>query len=690
MTFLQPAILWGLLAISIPIIIHFFNLQRPKEILFSNVAFVREVKKTVVRRLKFKQWLILLMRILAISCLVLAFANPVIVDEDQKLLLGNRSVAIVLDNSYSMTASNEKGAYYQQAISMARNILRAYTPQDEFLLMSTHHLKLNYNFANQEEVLEELRELEIRQNTRSHAEILGFQEEIFSHANNGLRELYVISDFQQSTVMADSQSVRLSDSLLFVKYIPLASREQNNVYVSDHKIGSQILEKDKPIQLSMTLVNDGKSAVNELSVRIWLEGKVVALNNSQLEAQSSKTLSLPFTPTQSGWQSGYIELDDNSVDFDNRRYFSIYIPEQEKVLVVEGQASKNMRILYESVFDQFDASFISTRNLSNENLVDYKSIILLGITEISTGLSDRLQAFLTEGGSLMFFPGEEMKLDQVNAFLANLQLGKFADSERIQEGSQANIVDLEHPLFKGIFTKDRSNRTFDAIRIFQYYPLSLNNNTIQNRIMSLENQAPMLLESRVGEGIMFTFSFFPGDNWTDFHIKPIFVPILFRATQIMNQTQHIQSGQEIGAFVPQLIRTSEKELIKLVDENGQEIIPEQYPQGGVIALKFEKQNIKEGNYQLYQEEELLEHLSFNVSDQESKLAYIDANQLSDRLQQKGLEEIEVLPAMQDAISNQIQIEKEGIPLWKYFIILVLVFLTAEILILQLKELGITN
>ena len=74
MAFLFPGILWGLLALSVPIIVHFFNLQRPKQILFSNVAFVKEVKKSVVRRLKFKQWLLLLLRLLAISALVLAFA----------------------------------------------------------------------------------------------------------------------------------------------------------------------------------------------------------------------------------------------------------------------------------------------------------------------------------------------------------------------------------------------------------------------------------------------------------------------------------------------------------------------------------------------------------------------------------------------------------------------------------------
>lgn len=686
MTFLQPAILWGLLALSVPIIVHFFNLQRPKQVLFSNVAFVREVKKTVVRRLKFKQWLLLLMRLLALTCLVLAFANPVLVDEDKPLLLGNRSVVVVVDNSYSMTAGNEKGQYIKQASSMARGIVSAYTPQDEFLLMTTDDLKLNYNFASQEEVREQLRTLEVKQNNRSHAEVLGFLDQLFARASNEIQELYFISDFQASTVLADSQRVSLDSSYL-VKYIPLADREQKNVYVSGHQIQSRILEKDKPVQLSMTLVNDGNSRVNDLSVRVWLNGKVVALDNSSLEPQSSKALELPFTPTESGWQSGFIELDDYPVEFDNKRYFSIYIPEQEKVLLVEGQGapSRNVRILYESVFEQFDASFISARNLANEDLNAYKSLILLGTQSISTGLADRLEGFVNEGGSLMFFPGTDMDLESVNAFFSSMQVGTFEPLRRVEEGLPMSEVDLAHPLFDGIFTRDQANRSFDAPRAFQYHPLSLNNNTVQDRIMALENQVPMLVESRVGEGVMFTFSFFPADRWTDFHVKTIFAPVLFRATQIMNQTQRVQSGQELGDLNPQLIRSTENELIRLLGDEEVEMIPEQYAQGGAMAVRFDKLDLKEGNYQLYQGDELLEYISFNISDRESRLEFASASELRDRLEDQGYGSIELLSALPEAVSEQIEVEQQGTPLWKWFLLLALAFLVAEVLILQLKD-----
>lgn len=682
LSFLNPSLLWGLLALAVPIIVHFFNLQRPRQILFSNVAFVKEVKKTVVKRVKFQKWLLLLARLLALSALVLAFANPILVGEGEKALQGRRSIAIVLDNSYSMTASNERGSYLQQGVSLARNIIKAYSKEDEFLVMSTSNLRLNNSFAEQEEVLEELKLLKAEQNIHSHEDILGFIPDIFTRADNRIQELYFLSDFQQSTVMADSQYVALNDSSILIKYLPLATRDQKNVYVASNKVLSQILEKDKPIEFSMQLVNDGENDVRELSARIVLEGKVAAISNTSLSSNSEQKLELSFTPTQSGWLGGYVELDDNTIDFDNRRYFTLYIPDKEKVLVVENQASPNVRILYESLFEQFDVSFVPNRNLSAVQFSDYRSMVLLGIDEISSGLADKLRIFLEEGGSVMFFPGERMDLSSVNQFLNTIRVGTFSSMNTSQEGRRASMADLAHPIFQGVYLRNQKQREFDAPTVFQYYPLKLNNGNIQNRIISLENQDPVLLESKIGNGLMYTFSLFPGDNWTDLHVKTIFTPLMFRATQVMNQTQQVQSSVEIGFFEPKSIRTQEKSLINLIDSEGTASAPEQFTQGGTTILNFEKMDLKEGIYEVVQDDNLLEKIAFNISDLESKLAFLAEKELRTSLDQRGYDDIEVFLPRIDDISDDIRNEKEGTPLWKYLIVGAILFLLAEVLILN--------
>ena len=685
MTFLNPFALWGLLALAVPIILHFFNLQRPRQILFSNVAFVREVKKTVVKRIKFKQWLLLLSRLLALAAIVLAFTNPVLVNNDNPLLKGNRSVVLVIDNSSSMSAGNERGAYFPQAISQARNIIRAYTPEDEFLVMTTSDLSFNSNFSNQEEAIETLRKLTLKQNIRSHTEILSMQEDIFSRSTNMLQELYFLSDFQKATVMTDSVQPSSQDSNRLVKYLPFATRPQRNVYLRSHELKSQVIEKDKPVEMSMVLVNDGGTAIKDLSVRVLMEGKVVAINNKSLASQSEEELSLSFTPQNSGWLGGHIELDDNPVDFDNNRYFTLYVPEKEKVLIVEGENSRNVRILYESVFESFDVTFISYRNLSNQDLSEYRSLIFLGAEDISTGLASRLKEYLSGGGSMMFFPGSDLNLSRINTFLQGLQVGTFAPVINVQDGTLASVVELQHPIFDGIYEKGQQNREFDAPLILKYHPLTLNNSLVHNRIISLENQSPLLVESTIGKGKMYIFTVFPSKEWTDLHLKTVFTPLMFRATQLMNQTQLVQSEQEIGFFHPKIVRSGNQAKIDLVDSEGKASTPARTIRGGTTTLIFDDMELEEGIYDIVQENELLEKIAFNISDLESKLDYVSSDELDEVLEQKGFGIIETFPPVTQAIEEKIKVEKEGFPLWKYFVIAGLLFLLAEVLILKMKD-----
>ncbi|MEZ4686961.1 MAG: BatA domain-containing protein [Bacteroidia bacterium] len=607
MTFLNPGLLWGLLALAVPIIVHFFNLQRPRQILFSNVAFVKEVKKSVVRRLRFRKWLLLLTRMLAITCLVLAFARPVQIS-DGGLKQGGRSVAIVLDDSYSMQAGNERGAYFQQARSLAREIVNAYGKQHEYLITSTSDLQLNANFGTQEEAQEAIKSTNINQRIAAQSEILGFRNDLFARSQKPLQELYFISDFQRSTVLADSARISLSDSTVRINYIPLATRSQRNVYVKDLQILSQIIQPGEPVKISLTLVNDGDEDVKELGVRVNLEGKVVAIANESLDKGSTAELELSFTPSAQGWLSGFVSLDDYPVEFDNNRYFSLYVPRAEKVLLVEGPSpSTNLTLLFRDLFTQFDAEIIPDRRLASKDLNQYRTVILAGMSDISGGLGERLRSFIEEGGSLMFFPGENMQLDKINAFFKSTGAGEFSALSSQEPALKANRVELSHPIFEGVFSGEGGNGKFDAPNVFRFYPFKPDNATVQNVVMRLENDSPFLIETKKGKGLMYTFTTLPKNAWTDFQIKSSFVPVIFRATQILNQTQNVQESQILGEVQPKAIRSNSQDIIKLVHtENGTELIPEQYVQGGATILNFEPLEIEQGVYAIAQGDSVLE------------------------------------------------------------------------------------
>lgn len=75
MEFLNPAILWGLFALGIPVLIHLWNGRQGIKIAWAAVRFLEENENKPVRHIKFEQWLLLLLRLLLLTLLVLILAK---------------------------------------------------------------------------------------------------------------------------------------------------------------------------------------------------------------------------------------------------------------------------------------------------------------------------------------------------------------------------------------------------------------------------------------------------------------------------------------------------------------------------------------------------------------------------------------------------------------------------------------
>jgi len=107
MSFTFPQFFWAFFALAIPILIHLFNLRKHKTVYFSNTRFLQEVQRSTKAIKRLKEYILLALRLLALSAIILAFARPVLpirndLDKDFSQL------SIYLDNSYSMKSSGSE------------------------------------------------------------------------------------------------------------------------------------------------------------------------------------------------------------------------------------------------------------------------------------------------------------------------------------------------------------------------------------------------------------------------------------------------------------------------------------------------------------------------------------------------------------------------------------------------------
>src|SRR5215472_12965905 len=104
MSFLNPYLLLGSLALAIPVLIHLVRREKSEIIPFSSLMFLLKVPKRSIRQQKMKNLLLMALRLLILALLVGAFARPYITQASKPVANANsnRGTVLLLDNSYSM------------------------------------------------------------------------------------------------------------------------------------------------------------------------------------------------------------------------------------------------------------------------------------------------------------------------------------------------------------------------------------------------------------------------------------------------------------------------------------------------------------------------------------------------------------------------------------------------------------
>ena len=681
MTFLNPAFLWLATAVAVPIIVHLFNFRRPRKVLFSHLAFVREVNKVVLRRLKLKQWLLLAVRILTIVALTFAFADPVIPNKNATTGAAERSVVILLDNSYSMSGADERGLYIEQAKELAKEIVKAHAPTDEFQILTTGGGKFVGAFYPQKQALETVEAVGFHNRLFSYAQALQNLPQYFANARKPARLFYFISDFQQSTVLQDTLQGLEIPSQTTVKFLSLGRRVQSNLYITDMRFDTPVVEKGRPTTVALAVQNDSEADVDKLGVKMELEGRPAATASVDLKPGQSAPAELTLTPERGGWLSGSVTVEDSPAEFDNTRYFSFYIPENAKILLVTSDEDPAfLKLFYQNLVGQYRTDVIDRRALGNVDWEEYEGAIFAGNPDIGSGAGQKVKAWLENGRALMVFPSWRANMTGLNEFLTEIGAGRYGEPS--EAPAKFAKPDLEHPLFQGVFANARADGEFDGPNLSRTVPFQPAAEGVQNTVIKDETGRAMLHESRVGAGGAYVFSFFPSLAWGDFPLKTSFAPILYRATLAFNNQTRNRFSYGVGEPVVKKVRPVSSKPIKLRAADGAEYVPEQYPQTGLVALRFDRLEIPAGNYSLVQGDTLLEKISFNYPEAESKTAKPNDDELRKFLAERGLAAIEVVPGAPEQVRKDVSEQATGTPLWKYFILLALALLATEIAILK--------
>ena len=664
MSYQNPQILYFLFAIAIPIFIHLFNLRKHKVVYFSNITFLKEIKSDKKKRSTLKQLLILLSRILAISAIVFAFANPYIPNISKNISTNN--TIIYIDNSFSMDNVSEKGRLLDIAKENALEILNSSNKTNQLWIL-TNNFSATENYPkNKKESEKFILNIKSSSEIRSTDNILDKIKSISPEDNT----LYIISDFQKSST--NLNSIQQLDSNISVVLIPLEKNSNSNISIDSCYLNSPINRIENTISLSTIISNHSDKEIEDLIINLSVNNTHKTQQNISLLANESKTIELNFTSEKSKINNGLISIEDHPITYDNNLYFSFKTDEKIDVLQIYESENKNIS----KVFSSEETFNYTTQNIHqiNYNILDKQDLIILNqINDFSTGFSSFIKSYIEKGGSICVIPSENANIASYNSFLKQLNTNQF--STEVVGNIKISTLNLKNPIFNSVFSTSKIKNNINLPNVSNYYKLQENSKIIKENIFRLENSDEFLNSYRKEKIHLFSSPLSEGNNTFSKHA--LFVTTLFNIglNSVKTDNLYYTVNENLEIKLPKT-NPQKKNIFHLQSED-LDLILENNPNYLLTHNKIKNAS----HYKLLQEDQILQTISFNYNRSESKIEQFTEEEIDNFITLNKIENVRLFSSNLSINQNMENINKDK-EFWKVLLLLSLLFITIEILLIK--------
>ena len=638
MQFKHPELLYALLLLIIPIIVHLFQLRRFQKEAFTNVQFLKEITLQTRKSSQLKKWLILFTRLLLLTCVIIAFAQPYI--SNSKSFNTKTETVIYLDNSFSLQAKGSNGTLLNGAI---QDIIKTLADNENITLFTND---ITYKNTTLNAIKNNLIKLSYSSNQLTYdAAVLKGKKE-FSKDNSTLKNLVLISDFQQKNEPLNFET----DSLIDIKLVQLEPINSKNINI-DSVFISKI--ESETIELTVTLKNHG-NPIESLPISLFNKDQLVAKSAVAIE----DVVTTEFTIPSENSFNGNITIEDASLQYDNNLFFNLDKREKINVLSINEADDTFLNKVYSN--DEFNYNAFAFKELEYNVIENQNLIVLNELKDIPISLITALKSFTDNGGHLLIIPSNEIALNSYNQLFNTYSLTNFYELNPNEK--KITSINFSHPLLENVFDKKITN--FQYPKVNSNYSLTT---LSSSSVLSYEDGYPFLMNS----GNAYSFTAALNDNNSNFKNSPLIVPVFYNiGKQSLKLSQvYYYIGNENTIDIK--TKLSQDDILSL-NIGDQEVIPLQQTYSNKVQLITNELPNKAGTIEVKNKETVLKHLSYNYNRNESNLTYFDLY---------SIKNAKVSNSVGSTI-NDIKSATNVNELWKWFVIFALAFLIIEMLILK--------
>jgi hypothetical protein len=588
---------------------------------------------------KIKKLLLLSTRLLLLTCIIIAFAQPFFKAKDSEN--SSNEMYIVLDNSFSMQAKGQKGELLKRAVQE----LLENTPENQtFSLITNSETFWNTDIKSIRTALQNIKYSALPFLLENAMAKIKSRKSAFN------KDVVVITD----AIGLESKQLKSIDSN-FNTYFIIPEAEQKNNASIDSVFIHQTLDDFYEIGLKLSAFGEKDK---ELPVALYNQNKLIAKTLTKLE---TKEKTIYFNIPKKDFH-GYASIIDNGLEYDNKFYFSISKPKKNNIISI-GQTEKSNFLSRIYTNDEFNFNNFTIETLDYNAIEKKNTIVLNELDEIPQALQTTLKSFVEKGGNLVLIPNAKTSTANINPFLrifGNIQFKSFENKEKL-----VTKINFNHPLFSGVFENKINN--------FQYPKTKTSFGVAGSNpaILYYEDQTAFLTSISYPISSVYVFAAPINQENSNFQQSPLIVPTFYKMG-INNQNNGV-NALKIGNNSTFLVdATLSKDEILKVQNDSETFIPVQQMLNDKVKLRFNDFPVQAGNFEIYNQKKRVQNISFNYNRTESDLAQANENILSDYI---------IIDSI-NTVFDTLQTQRTDNQIWKWFVIFALLFLVSEMAIIR--------
>ena len=567
MTWLNPALVYGLVAAAAPIIIHIAHRRKVKQLDWGAMRFLLEMFARSRRRLFIEEWLLMLIRILILALFVMALWRPVLQHDRPAGALtierrGRVASVVLVDDSVSTRAGRRK-TRMDSMKELAVAYIDSLSNGDDVSIIRLSQMDQPqadpiFDLDGARELIRAVEPTDIASDVPSLIEA-GLAQ-LGKHINPSAEIVLVTDGFDEGWRTDDrarwaeiARRVREAGnrrgsqpSLILLG--PEPDAEIDNLAVTDLRFDRALVAAGSPVTVRVEVRHRGKRRPEHAFLRLQVDGRTVderPLEMKEAGGRSQFSFQHAFSEPGSHVVEAVVQGGRDVLGHDDRRALSAEVTRSMPVLLVEGVGPEggDQRGLDGSLgfvaaaldpegegSGLFAVERVSLAELARVRFSDYKAVVLGDVPALDAPAVAELERYVVSGGGVLVGVGPHTDGDVVNRFWARNGDGflpaPLAAAVEPDAPAIPATADVGHPALCAF--EGAAFEAWKAGKVRRHFKLDSEGASAGDlgRLLVLDSGEPLLVERRRGMGRVALFTTSLDMSWSDMPVQAAFVPLL--------------------------------------------------------------------------------------------------------------------------------------------------------------------